>query len=90
MGRRKFRTCRKHGRPLVRDSWCPACRGAIGGRRRSKAKTRAARLNAALPRAMRCIHVTDTGDGGVRCTSSRAVGPYCRAHARLQVRRGGK
>jgi len=38
--------CPTHGTPLL----CPSCIGARGGRRRSKAKARAARTNARRPR----------------------------------------
>jgi hypothetical protein len=47
------KTCDIHGRALVRGSWCPACRGALGGQRRSRAKTLAVRANAQRPRSPR-------------------------------------
>jgi hypothetical protein len=49
------RKCPTHGVDLVRGAWCPACRGALGGRRRSKAKTIAARENARRPRPNRRV-----------------------------------
>jgi hypothetical protein len=43
-------TCPTHHKPLIVVTWCPACRGAQGGKARSSKKTRAARRNAAKPR----------------------------------------